>query len=77
MYIFDRLLEAQTVRVFINMDETDADVSKWLADDISAMAKGGAALCDGAKAVIEERVLLAEGLDNGVLKSKGFAIIKQ
>lgn len=77
LYIFDRLLEAQTVRVFINMDETDADVSKWLTDDISAMAKGGAAMCDGAKAVIEERVLLAEGLDNGVLKSKGFAIIKQ
>lgn len=77
LYIFDRLLEAQTVRVFINMDETDADVSKWLADDISAMAKGGAAMCDGAKAVIEERVLLAEGLDHGVLKSKGFAIIKQ
>ena len=46
-------------------------------EDISAMAKGGAAMCDGAKAVIEERVLLAEGLDNGVLKSKGFAIIKQ
>ena len=77
LYIFDRQLETQTVRVFINMDETDADVSKWLVDDRSAMEKGRTALCDDAKAVIEEKVLLAEGLDHGVLKSKGFAIIKQ
>lgn len=55
LYVYERYSEQESIRIFLNMDETETDIEK---------------LMDG------KNVLMEDGLHQGKLAGKGFAIVK-